>query len=135
MEIHGYQLTFDAVDHLIKADMSIDKTGGKGTRKGRPNYKSSILLKVVRSILPASKLGWEEVADDYKLSTKEENLRTTPTITKQQQQSNNQMMQMMMMMQARGAQPSHLTYNNALGRNEENYDDDGRYGTPLDSCH
>ena len=131
MEIHGYQLTFDAVDHLIKADMSIDKTGGKGTRKGRPNYKSSILLKVVRSILP----GWEEVADDYKLSTKEENLRTTPTITKQQQQSNNQMMQMMMMMQARGAQPSHLTYNNALGRNEENYDDDGRCGTPLDSCH
>ena len=70
MEIHGYQLTFDAVDHLIKADMSIDKTGGKGTRKGRPNCKSSILLKVVRSILPASKLGWEEVADDYKLSTK-----------------------------------------------------------------
>ena len=72
MEIHGYQLTFDAVDHLIKANMSIDKTGGKGTCKGRPNYKSSILLKVVRSILPASKLGWEEVADNYKLSTKEE---------------------------------------------------------------
>ena len=40
-----------------------------------------------------------------------------------------------MMMQAWGAQPSHLTYNNALGRNGENYDDDGRYGTPLDSCH
>ena len=55
------------MDHLIKANMSIDKTGGKGTRKGRPNYKSSILLKVVRSILPASKLGWEEVAEDYKL--------------------------------------------------------------------
>ena len=25
--------------------------------------------------MPASKLGWEEVADDYKLSTKEEDLR------------------------------------------------------------
>ena len=38
--IHGYQLIFDAVDHLIKANMSIDKTGGKGTRKGSPcaNY-------------------------------------------------------------------------------------------------
>ena len=55
--------------------MSSDKTGGKGTRKGRPNYKNSILLKVIRSILPASKLEWEEVADDYKLSTKEEDLR------------------------------------------------------------
>ena len=63
------------MDHLIEANMSIDKTGDKGTRKGRPNYKSSILLKVVRSILPASKLGWEEVAEDYKLSTKEEDLR------------------------------------------------------------
>ena len=42
---------------------TFDKTGGKGTRKGRPNCKSSILLKVVRSILPASKLWWEEVAD------------------------------------------------------------------------
>ena len=266
------------MDHLIKANMSIDKTGGKGTRKGKPNYKSSILLKVVRSILPASKLGWEEVAEDYKLSTKEEDLRGYEDVKRhfikkmcdsnkkvtgssaphtavlaaqkvyqeilekegggdygadnqrdddddgcddedddneefedeagndfdghkeleeddeeeppkkkacatgssdlktknsrpknprgavggaivslvkqmgknssnnsmvgmmkmmmqQQQQSNNQMMQMMMMMQARGAQPSHLTYNNALGRNEENYDDDGRYGTPLDSCH
>ena len=69
MEIHGYQLTFDAVDHLIKANMSFDKTGGKGTRKGRPNYKSSILLKVVRSILPASNRGRLQAIDEGRKSS------------------------------------------------------------------
>ena len=54
--------------------MSTDK-GGKGTRKGKPNYKNGVLLKVIRSILPASKSGWEEVASDYRIATKEDDLR------------------------------------------------------------
>ena len=51
-----------------------DKSG-KGTRKGKPNYKSQTLLKAIRSILPASKAEWEEVARDYQMVTKEEDER------------------------------------------------------------
>ena len=49
--------------------------GGKGTRKGKPNYKSSTLLKVIRSVLPASKAEWEEVANDYRIAANEEDER------------------------------------------------------------
>ena len=47
----------------------------KGTRKGKPNYKSATLLKVIRFILTASKAEWEEVATDYQAATSENGVR------------------------------------------------------------
>ena len=40
-----------------------------------PNYKSRILLEVIRGVEPASKIGWERVAIEYKERSQEAVLR------------------------------------------------------------
>ena len=46
-------------------------SGGRKT----PNYKSNILLEVIRGVEPASKIGWERLALEYKEKSQEGVLR------------------------------------------------------------
>jgi len=53
----------------------MNTTAYKGRRAGAQNYKKTLLLDIIERILPTSTMQWAQVAQQYQVESKEDNIR------------------------------------------------------------